>query len=56
MGCGSVVVIAAGYVLDDFGFEVKSSGGVKNIHFSMFSRLALGLTHHPIQWVKGTGT
>jgi hypothetical protein len=30
-----------------------SPGGGKNVHFSMSSRLALGPTQPPIQWLSG---
>jgi hypothetical protein len=33
--------------------RVPSPGRVKNFHFSMSSRLALGFTQPPIQWVPG---
>jgi hypothetical protein len=42
---GSVVVTATGYGLDD--------RKVKNFHFSMSSRPAVGPTQPPIQWVSG---
>jgi hypothetical protein len=32
----------------------SSSGRVKNFHFSMLSRPALGFTQPPIQWVPET--
>jgi hypothetical protein len=44
------VGIATGYRLDDQGIRVRVPGG-KNFHFSMSSRLALGPTQLPIQWV-----
>jgi hypothetical protein len=49
--CGSSVGIATAYRLNDR--EVKSSNPckVKNFHFSISSRPALGSTHHPIQGV-----
>jgi hypothetical protein len=48
---GSPVGIATGYGLDDEGVGVPSPGRVKNVNFSILSRLALGST--PIQWVPG---
>jgi hypothetical protein len=44
----SVVAIVTGYMLDDREV-ISSSSGVKNFHFSMLSRPALGST----QWVLG---
>jgi hypothetical protein len=49
----SSVGIATGYGLDDQGGGSSSPGGVKNFHFSMSSRLALGSTQPPIK--MGTG-
>jgi hypothetical protein len=45
--------IATSYWADDRGFGVKSPDGVKNFHFSMSFRPALGSTQPPIQWVLG---
>jgi hypothetical protein len=50
----SVVGIATGYGLDDRGVGSSSPGRVKNFHFSMSSRPALGSTQLPIQWAPGT--
>jgi hypothetical protein len=46
--------MAPGYRLDDRGLRVQVPRGVKNFHFFMSSRLALGLTQPPIQWVVGS--
>jgi hypothetical protein len=43
------VGIATGYGLDDQGGGSSSPGGVKNFHFSISSRLALGSTQPPIK-------
>jgi hypothetical protein len=45
MGRGSTVGIGTGYGLND--------PSVKNFHFSISSRPALGSTQPPIQWVPG---
>jgi hypothetical protein len=50
-GQDSIVGIAIGYGLDDQ--EVGVRVRVKNFHFSMWSRPALGPTQPPIQWVRG---
>jgi hypothetical protein len=47
------VGIATGYGLDDQGGGSSSPGRVKNFHFSISSRLALGSTQPPIKWVLG---
>jgi hypothetical protein len=49
----SVVGIATGYWLDDRVVGVPSPGRVKNFHFCMSSRPALGSTQPSIQWVPG---
>jgi hypothetical protein len=46
------VRIATSYWLDDRGVGVRVPG-IKNFHFSMSSRPALGSTQSPIQWVPG---
>jgi hypothetical protein len=51
MSWDSIVSIATGYVLDDRGVGSSSPGRVKNFLFSTLSRLALGSTQSPIQWV-----
>jgi hypothetical protein len=48
----SVVSTATAYGLDDWGVRVRSSM-VKNYHFSISTRSALGSTQPPIQWVLG---
>jgi hypothetical protein len=50
----SSVGIATGYGLDDQGGGLEfESGRVKNVHFSISSRPALGFTQSPIKWVPG---
>jgi hypothetical protein len=49
---GSAVGIATGYGLDDS--RSSSPGKVKNFHFSISSKLALGHIQPPIQLVPGT--
>jgi hypothetical protein len=44
----SAVGMATGYGLDDRGVEVPSPSRVKNFHFSISSRPALGSTQPPI--------
>jgi hypothetical protein len=53
MSRDSAVCIATGYGLDDQGGESSSPGRVKNFHFSISSRPALGSTQAPIKWVPG---
>jgi hypothetical protein len=48
----STVSIATGYRLDDRG-RSSSPSRIKNILFSALSRLVLGPTQPPIQWVPG---
>jgi hypothetical protein len=48
----SAVGIATGYGLDDQGVGVRVPVGSR-IFFSKSSRLALGSTQPPIQWVPG---
>jgi hypothetical protein len=33
--------------------QISSLGKVKNFHSSVLSRLALGSTHPPVQWILG---
>jgi hypothetical protein len=47
------VGIVTGYWLDGQGVGVLSPCGVKNFHFSMSSRPAVGSTQLTIQWVPG---
>jgi hypothetical protein len=49
----SSVGIATGYGLDDQGGGSSSPGRVKNFHFSISPRPALGSTQPPIKWVPG---
>jgi hypothetical protein len=49
----SSVGIATSYGLDDRGDRSSRPGRVKNFLFSKSSRLALGSTQPPIQWVPG---
>jgi hypothetical protein len=53
MSRDSSVGIATGYGLDDQGGGSSSPGGVKDFHFSVSSRPALGSTQPPIIWVPG---
>jgi hypothetical protein len=50
---GNVVSIATSYGMDDWGVRVQVLVGVKNFHFSILSRPALGSTQLPIQWAPG---
>jgi hypothetical protein len=47
------VSIALGYGLDDWGSTVRFLAGAWNFLFTTVSRIALGSTQHPIQWVPG---
>jgi hypothetical protein len=49
----SSVGIATGYGLDDQMGGSWSPGRVKNFHFSISSRSALGSTQPPTKWVPG---
>jgi hypothetical protein len=50
---GSVIGIATGYRLNNWGVKSLSPGRVKNFKFFISSRPALGSTQPPIQWVLG---
>jgi hypothetical protein len=52
-GRDSSVGTATGYGLDDQGDGSSSTSSVKNFHFSISSRPALGSTQPPIKWVPG---
>jgi hypothetical protein len=49
----SIASIVTGYVLDNREVGVPSLIVVKNFHFFMSSRLALGSTQPLIQWIMG---
>jgi hypothetical protein len=53
MSRDSSVGIATGYGLDEKGGGSSSPGRVKNFHFSISSRPALGSTQPPTKWVPG---
>jgi hypothetical protein len=54
MSRDSSVGIASGYGLDELGGGGNSSPvGLKNFHFSILSRPALGSTQPPIKWIPG---
>jgi hypothetical protein len=48
---GSSVGIVAGYRLDGQGIRVPFQTGARDFLFHTASRLALGPTQHPIEWV-----
>jgi hypothetical protein len=50
---GSPVGIALAYGLDDLGSRVRFLAGLGIFLFTTASRMALGLTQPPIQWVPG---
>jgi hypothetical protein len=52
MSHGSVASIATAYGLEDRG-PSSSPNRLKNFHFSVSSRLALGFPQPPIHWVPG---
>jgi hypothetical protein len=52
---GSSVGTVIGYGLDDRGSRVRFRAGDENFLFSTGSKLALGHTQPPIQWVSGPG-
>jgi hypothetical protein len=49
----SSVDIATGYGLDNEGAGSSSPGRVKNVHYSISSRPALGSTQSSLKWVPG---
>jgi hypothetical protein len=49
----SKVDIATGYGLDDWVVGVLCPGGSNNFHFCMLSRLVLGPSQPPTQWIQG---
>jgi hypothetical protein len=54
MNLDSSVGIATGYGLDDRGGGSSSPGRVKNVHFSISFRPALGSIQPPIKWIPGS--
>jgi hypothetical protein len=50
--CSSVGT-ALGYRLDERGSRVRFPSGAGNFHLTTASRIALGPTQPPIQWVSG---
>jgi hypothetical protein len=50
---GSSFSIVSGYGLDDLAIEVRSPADARDFPLTSVSRLALGLTHPPVQWVPG---
>jgi hypothetical protein len=53
MSRDSAIGIATGYGLNDEGYRSSNPSRVKNFLFSTSSRLTLGPTQPPIQWVLG---
>jgi len=43
-----------GYWLDSCGIAVCFLAGTRDFLFSRMSRLDVGTTQHPVQWISGT--
>jgi hypothetical protein len=53
MGSGNAVGMVTVYGQEHRGVKSSSPGRIKNFHFSISSRPALGSSQPPIQWVPG---